>query len=239
VADVRVVQRGRSLGFPLEAAERLCVVGEFVGKELQGNVATELQVFRLIHNPHGPRDLAEDTVVRNALADHGVAVWQAGHERQVNASRRVGKVFKRMVGVTSPLRSLTGYECNGLIDSLGPAPTRQSDTVNALAPFTLDESRYSFFEVGVLGPALVRQFVGPDWVAPLPSNLHLPIRTLYEKEPFENRFTGPPMPCGWREHAILFKQPLHDASDLINRNRIGTKHLPLRHIQMERNDELL
>ena len=30
---------GRSLGFPLEAAEGLCVVGEFVGQELQGNVA--------------------------------------------------------------------------------------------------------------------------------------------------------------------------------------------------------
>ena len=38
-ADVRVVQRGRSLGFPLKAAEGLCVVGEFVGQELQGDVA--------------------------------------------------------------------------------------------------------------------------------------------------------------------------------------------------------
>jgi hypothetical protein len=39
-ADVRVIQGGRSLGLPLEAAEGLCVVGEFVGKELQGDVAT-------------------------------------------------------------------------------------------------------------------------------------------------------------------------------------------------------
>src|SRR6476660_1126508 len=46
-ADVRVVQRGRSLGFPLETAKSLCVVGEFVGKELQRDVATELEVFRL------------------------------------------------------------------------------------------------------------------------------------------------------------------------------------------------
>jgi len=33
-ADVRVVQRGRSLGLPLETAESLHVVCEFVGKEL-------------------------------------------------------------------------------------------------------------------------------------------------------------------------------------------------------------
>jgi hypothetical protein len=32
-ADVRVVQRGCSLGLPLETAESLCVAGEFVGKE--------------------------------------------------------------------------------------------------------------------------------------------------------------------------------------------------------------
>jgi hypothetical protein len=29
-------------------------VGEFVGNELQGDVATKLQVFRLIHNPMPP-----------------------------------------------------------------------------------------------------------------------------------------------------------------------------------------
>ena len=44
-ADVRMVQRGRGLGLPLETAEGLCVVGEFVGKELQCDAATELQVF--------------------------------------------------------------------------------------------------------------------------------------------------------------------------------------------------
>src|SRR5689334_8556081 len=39
-ADVRVVQRGRSLGLTLKTAEGLYVVGEFVGKELQSDVAT-------------------------------------------------------------------------------------------------------------------------------------------------------------------------------------------------------
>jgi hypothetical protein len=67
-----MVQRGRSFGFPLESAECLCVVGEFVGKELQGDVATELQVFRLIHHTHSPTaDLAEDAVMGDSLA-HGL-----------------------------------------------------------------------------------------------------------------------------------------------------------------------
>ena len=65
-ADARVVQRGRSFGLPLETAESLCVVGELVRQELQGDVAPELQVFGLVHHTHPPAtDLAEDAVVRN------------------------------------------------------------------------------------------------------------------------------------------------------------------------------
>ena len=71
-ADVRVVQRGRSFGLPLETAEGLCVVGEVVGKELQGDVATELEVFRLIHHAHATAaDLAEYAVMGNRLP-HGL-----------------------------------------------------------------------------------------------------------------------------------------------------------------------
>jgi hypothetical protein len=71
-ADVRVVQGGRSLGLPLETAESLCVVGEFVGKELQRYVATELEVFGLIHHTHAPAaNLAEDAVMGNRLP-HGL-----------------------------------------------------------------------------------------------------------------------------------------------------------------------
>jgi hypothetical protein len=43
-----VIQRGCGFGLPLETAEGLSVVGEFVGKELERDVATELEVFRLI-----------------------------------------------------------------------------------------------------------------------------------------------------------------------------------------------
>jgi hypothetical protein len=71
-ADVRVVQRGRSLGFPLETAEGLCVVSEFVRKEFQGDVAAELQVFRLIDHTHTPAaDPAENAVMGNRLP-HGL-----------------------------------------------------------------------------------------------------------------------------------------------------------------------
>src|SRR6266851_6617943 len=66
-----MVQGGSSFGFPLETAEGLWVVGEFVGKELQGDVATELEVFRLVHNTHTPAaDLADDAVMGNRLP-HG------------------------------------------------------------------------------------------------------------------------------------------------------------------------
>ncbi len=71
-ADVRVVQRGRSLGLPLETAEGLHVVGKFVGKELQGDVATKLEVFGLVHHTHATTaDLAEYAVMRNRLP-HGL-----------------------------------------------------------------------------------------------------------------------------------------------------------------------
>jgi len=34
-------------------------VAEFVGKELQGDVATPLEVFRFMDHSHAPSDLAE------------------------------------------------------------------------------------------------------------------------------------------------------------------------------------
>jgi hypothetical protein len=65
-----VAKRGRSLGLPLEAAEGLCVVGEFVGKELQRDVTTELEVFRLINHPHATTtDPAEDSVMGDGLSN--------------------------------------------------------------------------------------------------------------------------------------------------------------------------
>ena len=71
-ADVRVVQRGRSLGLAPEAAEGLWVVGEIVGKELQRDVATKLEVFSLVDDTHAAAaDPAEDAVMGNRLT-HGL-----------------------------------------------------------------------------------------------------------------------------------------------------------------------
>ena len=71
-ANVWVVQRGRSFGFSLKTAESLSNVGEFFGEELQGDVATELEVFGLVHNAHAPTaDPAEDAVMGNGLP-HGL-----------------------------------------------------------------------------------------------------------------------------------------------------------------------
>jgi hypothetical protein len=71
-ADVWVVQGGRSLGLPLETAQGLRVVGEFVWKELKDDVATKLEVFRLVHHAHAPAaNLAEDAVMGHRLP-HGL-----------------------------------------------------------------------------------------------------------------------------------------------------------------------
>jgi len=111
-ADVRVVQRGRSLGFPLETAESLCVVGEIVGKELQGDVSAELQVFSLIHNTHSAAaDPAEDAVMGDRLP-HGLG--GRGHlvdmlglgEGKVNVRSSGGfRVWRGGVGVASEKES--------------------------------------------------------------------------------------------------------------------------------------
>ncbi len=51
---------------------RACaIVGEVVGKELQGDVAAELEILRLVHHTHAPAaDLAQDAVMGNRLP-HG------------------------------------------------------------------------------------------------------------------------------------------------------------------------
>ena len=68
---------GRSASFPPKALQCLRVIGEFVGKEFQGDMATELEVFCLIHDTHPPAaDLAEEVVMGNRLS-HGLG--RSGH----------------------------------------------------------------------------------------------------------------------------------------------------------------
>jgi hypothetical protein len=102
VQMIGVIQRGRSLGFPLKAAPSVCVVGELVGKELQGDVTTELEVFDLVHNTHAPAaDPAEDAVMGNCLT-HGLKRrrhWRecyVGAWRGVNDCHRASPSFSTM-----------------------------------------------------------------------------------------------------------------------------------------------
>jgi hypothetical protein len=111
-ANVRVVQRRCGLGLPLEPAEGLRIVGEFVGKELQGNMATESQVFCLMHHTHAPTaDPAQDAVMGNRLT-HGLGGrghWLdmlGGDERPVNES---GGSYDTRANATPYISSCKGF----------------------------------------------------------------------------------------------------------------------------------
>src|SRR5579864_1387849 len=79
-ADVRMVQGGRGLGLALKTSERSRLIGEFVGKQLQYDVATQLEVFRFVYHTHAPAaDLADDAVMGNRLS-HGLG--GRGHWRE-------------------------------------------------------------------------------------------------------------------------------------------------------------
>jgi hypothetical protein len=118
-------------------------------------------------------------------------------------------------------------------------PGQQSNTVNASAPFTLDESGYGFINIVIFRTASPRQLGRPDRIASLPSHLNFSSGPLHQKVPLENNLTGLPMPCRRWEHAIPFKQTFHNSRNFSNRNTIGTKHPPLRDAQMERNHKFL
>jgi hypothetical protein len=107
-ADVRVVQGGRSLGLPLESAESLRVVGEFVRKELQGDVTTELEVFCFIYHTHAPAaDFAEDAVMGNRLPyglggrGHWVDMLGGG-KGKVNVQRYFARMSLRVAAFSGP-----------------------------------------------------------------------------------------------------------------------------------------
>src|SRR6266568_405545 len=79
-ADVRMVQGRGGFGFALETAEGLRIVRQFLRKELQSDVAAELEVFRLIDNSHPTTaDLAHYAVMGNRLT-HGLG--RSGHWRE-------------------------------------------------------------------------------------------------------------------------------------------------------------
>ena len=74
--DVRVVEAGEHLRFPLEPSEAVRVGGEGVGEDFQGDVSAELGVGGAIDLPHAPlADEGGDVVMAEAGADG------EGHEK--------------------------------------------------------------------------------------------------------------------------------------------------------------
>jgi hypothetical protein len=64
-----MVQGGGSLGFALEARERLRVFGYVFGQKLEGDEAIELHVFGFVDHTHAAAtELLDDAVVRDGLA---------------------------------------------------------------------------------------------------------------------------------------------------------------------------
>jgi len=56
----------------LESLQRLRIAGQFPGKELQRDMAAQLEVFGFVHHTHAAAtELLQDAIVRNGLADHG------------------------------------------------------------------------------------------------------------------------------------------------------------------------
>jgi hypothetical protein len=67
-----MVEGGGGTGLAAESFKRLCVSGQIVGQEFQGNKATELGILGLINHTHpAATELFDDAVVGNCLADHG------------------------------------------------------------------------------------------------------------------------------------------------------------------------
>src|SRR3954452_12773646 len=70
-ADVGMVERGCSLSFTLEAAERLRIAGHFVGQEFQSYKTVQPGVLSFIDHSHpAATELFDNAVMRNGLFDH-------------------------------------------------------------------------------------------------------------------------------------------------------------------------
>src|SRR6202035_2226958 len=70
-ADVGMVQGRSGLRLPLEAAERLRVFCDIIGKELQRHKAFQLGVLGLVDDTHPTSaEFLDNPVVGNGLAEH-------------------------------------------------------------------------------------------------------------------------------------------------------------------------
>ena len=73
-ADVGMVQRRSRLRLALKAAERLGIPGHFIGQKLERDKAVQARVFGFVNHTHpAAAQLVDNAVMRNGLADHGLA----------------------------------------------------------------------------------------------------------------------------------------------------------------------
>src|SRR3982075_1393185 len=96
-----MVQRGRRLCFALESCQGLRIFGDFIRQEFQRDKAMQSGVLGFLnHTPTAAAQLFNDAVVRDGLADHGLAIMErtcaamlGGPEMLVNRSG--GGVWRR------------------------------------------------------------------------------------------------------------------------------------------------
>ena len=70
-ADVGMVQRRSGLRLAPEAFQRLRVLRDVVGQELEGDETVQARVLGLVDHAHAAAaELSEDAVVRNRRVDH-------------------------------------------------------------------------------------------------------------------------------------------------------------------------
>ena len=70
-ADVRMIERRGSEGFPLKSFAGGRIVLHLRGQELQRDMPVQLEVFGLVHHTHpAATELLQDAIVRDGLADH-------------------------------------------------------------------------------------------------------------------------------------------------------------------------
>ena len=75
-ADVWMVQSRCSTRFSFEPLQGLAVLCQFLGQELQGHEAAQLDVLGLIHHTHAATtELLQDAVVGNGFANHHSVTW--------------------------------------------------------------------------------------------------------------------------------------------------------------------
>ena len=131
-ADVGMVQRGSRLRLALEAAERLRILGHFIGQKLERDEAVQPRVLGLIDHTHAAAaQLVDNAVMRNGLPDHRDCPVMAGERRRKIKDAMLGKAEEqvnarrgqRRVGlVRHPRRRIFAgcprvNECNRLLSS--------------------------------------------------------------------------------------------------------------------------